>query len=112
MTGGLRFTRDDKDFTRNFSLIPFSSNLIDIDSRKDNAWTPRVGVDFFLNERAIYDLYSGRFVEYRDGVTVVGQYRADDHCNDNDAAASIRSHNQRIRPDDALSFEVDRIGTW
>lgn len=50
LTAGIRYTRDDKEFERNFSLIPFFSNVIDLDARKDNAWTPRFGIDYFVSE--------------------------------------------------------------
>ena len=50
ITAGLRYTKDDKEFVRNFSLIPVFSNAIDTSSRKDSAWTPRVGIDYFFRD--------------------------------------------------------------
>jgi iron complex outermembrane receptor protein len=53
LTAGVRYTRDDKDFRRDFSLIPIFTNAIDTADRKDDAWTPRLGVDYFIRENAM-----------------------------------------------------------
>lgn len=49
-TAGIRWTKDKKDFQRDFSLIPFIFNDIATSERNDSAWTPRFGIDYFVQE--------------------------------------------------------------